>query len=429
MINNEWFIIQDGECLTEETYTLFQDEFEFGDINKTKRGYYSRFVGFIFCGDKVLISFPKHYFSLKEILEYQPVNPTLKHDLYSEIKTLFRVIEKTIVRKSEKTFGAREDLNSAYPLHYFYEIYTYYLKNGLYVNEQEIKKQGYSGKIDWKNTILKSPIVISNGQLLYMPLTVKNKITEFVFISKCMAYTIDSTVDKMGFIMDFKRTGLDTKDINWSNKGKIISQLYHIKQFIFKDKQKKLIDNLINFFRNETIGSHTFKLKTWRFDLIWEEMIGVYLNHYFSGINENGYITFSQTKLLREDSFQKGKFFPDVLKESGRRLEPDFYLVKDGVRYIFDGKYYSEVKELNYKQIAYYFLLKHHEGIHVIQSDTIVPLLTHNILILPTNMHPEDPSNFKVHFNLDTNYNRDESELKIKEQYCNTKQVMFSYIN
>ena len=106
------------------------------------------------------------------------------------------------------------------------------------------------------------------------------------------------------------------------------------------------------------------------------------------------------------------------------------YLIEDNVRYIFDGKYYEEVKELNYKQVAYYFLLKHHEGIKKEVGDEIVvtPLLTHNILILPTDMEQNDKKNYKVHFDLNTEFNRDETELKIKEQYCNTKDVMKAYI-
>lgn len=430
MLNSEWFIIQDGCIVPEKIYKLFKEDLEMGDINKTNKGYISKFVGFIFCNDKILISFPKHYFSYGKLGEYQPITKELKSTLYADIRILFKVIQKVAVKKSEKTIGVRDELNSNYPFHYFFEVYNYFLKYGLYTDEQEIRKLGYTGKIDWKKSLLKSPMVVSKGNLLYMPFIIKKKIYEHVFISKCMAYVIDSTSNIMSAFADFKRTDLDTKDINWENKSKIISQLRDIKQSIFKDKQKKLITSLINFFENEYKGDHTIKLKTWSFDLIWEDMIGLYLNYYFDSINDQGYINFSSIKKTQMKKFEKGKFFPDVLRESGRRLEPDYYLVEENARYIFDGKYYDEVRELNYKQIAYYFLLKHHKGTEEVVNDekVVIPLPTHNILILPTDVDLNDTSNYKIHFNLNTDFNRDETELKIKEQYCNTKNIMKAYI-
>lgn len=430
MLNSEWYIIQDSCIVSEKIYKLFKDDLEFGDINKTKKGYISRFVGFVFCKDKILISFPKHYFSYEKLDEFQPIKKDSKSTLYEDIRILFKVIQKAAVKKSKNTIGARDDLNSNYPFQYFFEVYNYFIKYGLYTNELEITKLGYMGKIDWKRTLHKSPIVVNKGNLLYMPLVIKKKINKHVFVSKCMAYVIDSTATILSILVNFKSTNLDTSDINWGNKTKIISQLRDIKQSIFKDKQKNLINSLIKFFENEYKGGHTIKLKTWSFDLIWEDMIGLYLNYYFESINDQGYINFSNVKRTQKKKFEKGKFFPDVLKEGGRSLEPDYYLVENNTRYIFDGKYYDKVRELNYKQIAYYFLLKHYEGIEeVVNDEKIVnPLLTHNILILPTDIDSNNTSNYKIHFNLNTDFNKDETELKIKEQYCNTKKVMLAYI-
>lgn len=430
MINSEWFIVQDGCMVSEKTYKLFKDVFEPGDIKKKKTSYFSRFVGFIFCKDRILMSFPKHYFSSKKLAGFQSVQNDLKPILYTDIKILFKVIQKTTVKKSENTIGAREELNSSYPFQYFFEVYNYFIKYGLYTDEQELRKFGYIGKIDWKKTLLKSQIVVSKGNLLYMPLVIKKKINEHVFISKCMAHVIDGTADRMATLVNFKRTNLDIKDVNWNNKSMIISQLRDIKQSVFKDEQKKLIVNLIKFFENENMGDHTIKLKTWSFDLIWEDMIGLYLNYYFEGINEKGCINFSNKKLMQRKNFEKRSFYPEIIKERGRRLEPDYYLVENDVRYIFDAKYYDEVRELNYKQIAYYFLLKHHEGNELVidGQDTVVPLPTYNILILPTDSEQIEDTNCKMHFDLNPDFNRDETELKIREQYCNMRDVMRTYI-
>lgn len=426
MLSSEWFIIQEGSILSEGTYKLFKDDFEIGDIGlKENSAYISKFVGFILKKDKCLISFPKHYFSPSALREYQPVHDDDKLSLNNDIKLLFRVIQKTAVKKSARSLGIHNDLNSSYPLYHFFEVYRYFLNYGLYTNEREIKMAGYSGKIDWKNTMLKSPLIVSNNNLLYMPMIMKRKINEHVFISKCMAYVIDSTADFLSLLINIKRTNLEFRDINWNNNKIVIRYLRELKQSIFKDKQKKLVDNLIMFFENENKGIHTLFIKTRNFELIWEEMIEFYLQHYFARINEKGYIQFSNDRNIEIKQFEKRTFYPDIQGSKGRSIEPDYYLLEENARYIFDGKYYNEVTELNYKQIAYYFLLKHYES-NKNESDLIE---TYNILILPTHRAPNDENNYVKHFHLNPLFNKDETNFSVKEQYCNMKNIMQCYLN
>lgn len=420
MLNSEWFIIQDGGTLYERTYNLFKEDFELGDIGlKENKAYISKFVGFILKKDKCLISFPKHYFPQPILEEYQPVHSKVKKSLNKDINLLFRVIQKTSVKKSERSIGAHNEINSSYPLYHFFEVYNYFLNYGLYTNEREIRMAGYSGKIDWKKTLLRSPLIVSENNLLYMPMIIKKKINEHAFISKCMAYVIDSTADALSLLINFKRTNLEIKDIDWKNTKIIIRHLREIKHSIFKDKKKKLVDSLIKCFENEDKGSNTISIKTRNFDLIWEEMIEFYLQYYFERISENGYIKFSNKKKLEIQPFKKKKFYPDIKGNKGRSIEPDFYLLEDNVRYIFDGKYYNEVTELNYKQISYYFLLKHYESNRI---------TTYNILILPTYRDTDDENNYVNHFQLNPAFNNDETNFSVKEQYCNTKNIMQFYL-
>ncbi|BET52984.1 LlaJI family restriction endonuclease [Bacillus subtilis] len=426
MLKSEWFIIQEGNILPEGTYKLFKDDFEIGDIGLKKNNVYiSKFVGFILKKDKCLISFPKHYFSPSILQKYQPVDDDDKLSLNNDIKLLFRVIKKTAVKKSARSIGIHNDINSSYPLYHFFEVYHYFLNYGLYTNEREVKIAGYSGKIDWKNTMLKSPLIVSNNNLLYMPMIMKRKINEHAFISKCMAYVIDSTADFLSLLINIKRTNLEFRDINWNSNNIIIRYLRQIRQTIFKDKQKKLVDSLIKFFENEKKGSHSVFIKTRNFDLIWEEMIEFYLQHYFERINENGYIQFSNDKNGEIKPFKKRTFYPDIEKSKGRSIEPDYYLLEENARYIFDGKYYNEVTELNYKQIAYYFLLKHHEN----NKNDGELIMTYNILILPTHRDTNDENNYVRHFQLNPLFNKDETNFNVKEQYCNMKNIMQSYLN
>lgn len=426
MLKSEWFIIQEGSILSEVTYNLFKDDFEIGDIGlKGNSVHISKFVGFILKEDRCLISFPKHYFSQSILREYQPVNDDDRLSLHNNIKLLFRVIQKTAVKKSARSIGIHNDINSSYPLYHFFEVYHYFLNYGLYTNEREIKMAGYSGKVDWKYTLLKSPLIVSNNNLLYMPMIMKKIINEHAFISKCMAYVIDSTADFLSSLIHIKRTNLEFKDINWNSNNIIIRHLREIKQSIFKDKQKKLVDNLIKYFENEDKGSDTLFIKTRNFDLIWEEMIEYYLQHYFVRINEKGYIQFSNDKNAEIKPFIKRILYPDIQGSKGRSIEPDYYLLEGNARYIFDGKYYNEVTELNYKQIAYYFLLKHFES----NKNEGDPIMTYNILILPTHRDTNDENNYVKHFQLNPLFNKDETNFSVKEQYCNTKNIMQCYLS
>lgn len=427
MLSSEWFIIQDGNVIPQKIRELFKDDFEIGDIGLNEKGYNSKFVGFIIKNNKLLVSFPKHYFSNEQLHEYQYVDDSNKEKLRDDIRILYRVIQKTSVKKSERSIGIRNEINSGYPFQHFFEVYNYYVKFGLYTDEREVRKLGYSGKIDWKGTILKSPIVVSKNHLMYMPMVIKKRINEHVFISKCMAYVIDSTANALSIFINLKRTNLDINDINWGNEKLIISQLREIKQTLFKDKQKRLIDNLIRFFEKQNKGDGTIKIKTRSFDLAWESIIEFYLKYYFKHIDENGYIKFSESRNMDLKPFEKKKIYPDRLGKRGRNIQPDYYLVENNIRYIFDAKYYNEVRELNYKQISYYFLLKHLEGIPN-KNGKIEPLPTNNLLLLPTERYSKDERNFKKHFDLNPLYNLNETEFVIREQYLNVQYILKKYV-
>lgn len=427
MVSGHWFIIQDGSVVPKKILKLFKDDFEIGDIGLSEKGYNSKFVGFIIKDDNILVSFPKHYFSREKLQEYQYTDNSTKEKIQDDIKTLFRVIQKSSIKKSERSLGIQNEINSGYPFLHFFEIYDYYVKFGLYTDERVIRKIGYSGKIDWKRTILKSPILVNKNNLLYMPMVIKKRINEHVFISKCMAYVIDTTANVLSVFMKLKRTNLDINDINWENKKLIISQLREIKQSVFKDKQKRLIESLIRYFEKQNKGNGTIKIKTRNFDLAWESIIEFYLKNYFKHLDENGYIKFSNTRNMELKHFDKKTIFPDIIGKGGRNIQPDYYLVEKNIRYIFDAKYYNEVRELNYKQISYYFLLKHYEGIPN-EYGKIAPLPTNNILLLPTERNREDERNFKKHFKLNPLYNLDEIEFVIREQYINVQYVMKKYV-
>ncbi|WP_062051530.1 hypothetical protein [Bacillus sp. JCM 19034] len=182
------------------------------------------------------------------------------------------------------------------------------------------------------------------------------------------------------------------------------------------------MDTLISFFEKDKNIGGNYQLKIYSFHLVWESMVKEYLRTKFSGLNNNLAIEWSDH--LKNNKFEKNIFYPDVRGERSYSIEPDYYLVANNKRYIFDAKYYQKLVGLDYKQIAYYFLLKHY-GSHRDDNGNIVnEPETYNALILPT----EYEEYSEVHFDLNTEYNLNETQFIIMAYYFNTLNVMQNYI-
>lgn len=417
----DYSVVQDGILLTEKVNDLFKNSFDYGDISNTDKGYFINFVGFIIYGSNVLVSFPKHFFSDAERVELHANKSKMKH----YIQLLYKAIKKSTYKKTNRHIGFSKEFNKSYPFEQYYTIYDYYLKNGLYMNEEIEKKFGYRGKISWKDTMNKSPILINQGNLIYMPMVIQKTVSDYVFISKCMAYVIDSTIDKFNFLLSGKKTHFEYRDINFENKQMIISKLRTAKQSIFKDMDKNLIENLITFFQEEYKGTGIVHLTTHNFNLIWEDIMLSYLNKYFNGID------FKTKELILNDvinhisKFNKETFFLDERQDTQDTysIQPDFYYVDDDIRYIFDAKYYKRVTALDYKQIAYYFLLKW-KNHKLDQSGNKTPIKTLNALFLPTTKK----SHMRKQIVLDKQFIVASEEFIIIEYYINTIDAIEKYV-
>ncbi|WHX66059.1 hypothetical protein QNH26_20680 [Peribacillus frigoritolerans] len=417
MSNYKYTIVQDGTLLKKDIEKKYKSYFTYRDIKSSNKGDYFNFVGFIFTEQETLVSFPKHFFSEEDLSEINK-NP-LNLDTYLEL--LFKIIQKSMSSKNKRLFQVKQEINKSYPFEAFFNIYQYYQKYGLFTQEREIKKFGYNGKVLWKDTFNKSPLVINNGNLLFMPPMVRMRVTDYVFISKCMTYVINTTIDKFHFLFKLPRVSLEYKDIDFNNSEKIIKNLMQIKQYHFKDIHLRLIEDLIVYFKNQNHGNKHLEIKIYSFHLIWEDMIKDYLNKYFSKINDdNEEIIFENTG-DKKHNFQKREFELDSRRNikalKTYKIEPDYYF-KDGKnKYIFDAKYYTEVKKLDYKQITYYFLLKNFENDR--------KLKIYNALILPTS-----ESGIKnIHFDLDEEFCEVDEEFKIVEYYLNMQSIIQIYLN
>lgn len=417
MLNKKYYVVQDGDIVTPDIKTIFSESLNPKDVAVNQAAEQYSFVGYVIKNENILISFPKHTFTNEEIIHLQKDH--LKLTNYS--KLLFKCIKKTIDKQNDKYVGIKHELNSDYPFMAFLNVYQYYQKFGLFTNEKEVKKFGFAGRISWKDTIAKSPIIVNDNNLLYLPVVVRENVDQLEFISKCMAHVIDSTLDRFSILLEGNKTNINVSDIDFSNKRFVISQLKKAKRLLFKNIQQQLVDSLISFFEQIDLKGGDIQLKIYSFHLVWESMVGEFLRNKFVKVNDAYEFVFSEK--AEHKAFEKKAAYPDIRGKDGFRIEPDYYLVSDHIRYIFDAKYYQSLNELDYKQVAYYFLLKHFEAPRDSDGAVIRELQTYNALILPT----EKESYSHTHFELNPDFNRDETKFVIIAQYLHTLTVMNNY--
>ncbi|WP_436960591.1 hypothetical protein [Staphylococcus xylosus] len=424
----EKFTIQEGEYIPPIIEQLFKNHFNHKDTQIKDDGSISNFSGFIILNDKLLVSFPKHFLTKSELHQSYISSDNINFEKHSKLlfNTIYKASSKTSVLGKEIT----KDLEENFPFRAFLNVYEYYKKYGLYKKEIHTKKYGYDGEIDWKSSIEKSSLIFNNNNIIFIPLVIREKLYHYEFLSKCMAYIINSSADTLSIFIPITKVHYDYKDIDWRNTKRIIKELRKLLRSSFKDIDKNLILSIIQFFENKNHVTNGIKIKIHTFYLIWEDMVQEYLNNYFLDIstftdNQNVVrhkLTFSEKPLPQKLGFLKKTFFTDARGTSGFSLELDHYLATKSNIYIFDSKYYQKLTGLNYKQVSYYFLLNN-------QNNPSMNLNTYNALLLPTSRNMADFENFKYHYIHSKEFSYNNQTFFIIEQYLNTLHVMNMYQN
>lgn len=317
----------------------------------------SSFCGVVRRGTSILVSFPKHYIDLTEF-EKLPNSDKLKH-----IRLILKTIISYELNPAYSSFRKKDDLNTSFSFSSFFNIYNYFQKYGLYFKNRENVRKGYSGKISWKDTLRKSQRVISDGNLIFLPFFIRQNISDEDFITKCMVFAINFTEETFGDLLDLPdNSSIASRGVDRAlkeNSKAVIFKLEMMRREIFKDIDKKLLNDLINFFRGINDNPHNIKdIKHYHFNNVWEKAVEKYLNNHFVSIKED--------KLIFGDpennfNFKKEVFknYNIALRHQRDTLQPDhYYLDTDkSVQYIFDSKYYDSISELNHKQFVYHMLL------------------------------------------------------------------------
>lgn len=401
-------IVQDGNLVTtkiEKEFFSSVNSYQSQDVKFYNNKLYINFVGVILKDNHLLISMPKHFYSDEELVT-QIFN---KED--------FQLLMDVILKAHKDGVSGLEKEAYNFPLAAFAEIYSYYLRYGLYFEEFHHLRDGYSGKINWRKTIQQVTPLSYQENLIYMPFKVEKKNQYDTFITEAMVYVINDVFNKLNILFDTEFIEYPYNPQAFQNKDYVIHTLYQCRQKIFKDIHLRLVDNLIIYFQSEKENQGQFALKLHHFHTIWEEIVKCQLCN-FQGIHDDKML-FEANKCLKR-SFVKRKLYPDISEEK-HHIEFDHYCVdnENKKRYIFDSKYYKEKKALDYKQLSYYFLTKNIDNMVSNVENTKL------VLILPTNRTGEKT---KVIFELDSNCNQQDAGLKLYHYYLPIKQAMINYI-
>ncbi|WP_225744448.1 hypothetical protein [Marinilactibacillus sp. Marseille-P9653] len=366
------------------------------------------FVGIIFEKKEIFVSFPKNF-------------KVCESNLNDDMTLLFNVLTKHFQENQQKYIDRSLSIKTNYPFNSFYNIYDYYQRYGVYKEEERYTQNGYQGNVSWKETIQKSNKVVSKQGLMFIPMKIKKLESKQVFISECMVFAINYTLDFFeGFISLAKIEGSYVKRDLLQEKEYVLSRLNLIKNEIFKDTNKKLLNNLIQFFEEISEGGE-YHIKNYTFRGVWETMIEFYLNSHFISANPKKIVMSEEKNKNNTKKFTKRTFHPNYVN-SKHNIQPDHYLEEEDTQYIFDAKYYQNLDGINYKQIAYQMFLENYSDS---KEEPYNKKFTETIsaLILPGNFES------KVHFQIKPEFNYIEYKKKftILEHYLDVKKVMRSY--
>lgn len=385
--------IRDGDCISETMVKHFNLR-PFCSLNDNG-DYVSKFVGMVISKTTVLISYPKHLDEMGD----------------EDVSLILGSIAK-----ASKNYGtmwsAVLECNIPYGAYLF--VLDYFLKYGIFSEEDSIRKEGYAGRIDWNATFRKNHSIISDNNIVFLPFEIRKTVRRETFIGSCMKYVITDGFMQFGKYIDIGEI-IEDSTLDYSIED-AISILKEEKNSHFKDLDIQLIEALIDYmeWRGAFVENNYFVTRS--YDRVWELMVNDYLSNNYLGYDKNrDDILFSMG--CKKYKFRKKTDFiqsADMRKKNGVNYWVEYDHLYEGENFalLFDSKYYIEVKDVNYKQIVYnYFLMN--RG-HNSESKEII-----NGLIIPC----EGEYYSKIHVD-----RRDIDGVHVVEHYFNMREVIQDYI-
>ena len=326
------------------------------------------FIGLKIHDNKILFCYPESY----HISDQEDVI-NLRKDIIAILKTISISKSKS---NDKENLSSSKSMENHFALMSYIWIINDYLNNGFYKSREKEYKINQKGKINWKRTIDKLPIV-SNKNFIYNEIVVETKSESTNILVEIHKYCIKKSIDYIGWLFN-----INSKEIECGsfNKKKIRLFNYIIKMELkktFNDHKKLLLEHMykvINGFgSNDGEKGIVYGVDTYSY--IFEKMV----DNVFGDVMDKGDFYPNANWYLKENNYEKSKTY---------NMRPDTLIIdhKNMTAYILDSKYYrygftGNLKDLPetssiQKQITYGDYIKNNQNELKIKK-------VRNVFILP----------------------------------------------
>lgn len=245
-------------------------------------------------------------------------------------KDLLRFVCSLSLASSFDYFDVTSDKNDdgiVWPVQSFLWIIKDYLENGVYYNRERIITNDNKGKIDWKRTLRKVPVVI-DGNIIYDNLVTSRVASREDVLSQIYRVCLKVSIDCFGwaFNYNFPIEVIQTKTVT--------EMIYIIKKEYsqtFDDIKKLRFKHMLSILQgisDENLVSSNYSYTISNYYYVFEKMV----DKFFEGI----------------ESDEKKKFNPSATwklvgmeEMQSSNLRPDTIHIRNGDHvYILDAKFY-----------------------------------------------------------------------------------------
>ena len=341
------------------------------------------FIGIKIKNNRIDFYYPEAY----DLSDIQNIKE-FRQDIISILNTIS--IAKTLSvdkTKIESSLSNKED----FALQSYLWIIKDFLTNGLYVNREKVLRSNQRGRINWKRTLQKQPI-ISKGNVVYTDVVVEvPNITDNIIV-EIHKQCVKKSIEYIGWLFGLSPNVIEVADIN-SYKKKLYLSVLNKELLNTYDDYKKLkfthMQKVINGVDDDNnVNEFVYGVDTYYY--IFERMI----DSIFGNVKDISQFNPKSNWYLKKDNFNKSP---------SSELRPDTILIDNSTdtAYILDSKYYrfgttgvnSDLPESTsiQKQITYgEYIKQNHLGYNVKN--------VRSAFLLPYN---KNKNKFDVHNNLE----------------------------
>ncbi len=203
-----------------------------------------------------------------------------------------------------------------------------YLNNGFYKSFDKSNKINEKGKINWKKTLDRNPIITKSNKVIYDKLIVNKNISIDSILVEIHKYVLKKSLDVLGWLFNLDSSFIHVKNINEELKDKYINVLSIELLNTFNDSKRIRLNNFLTVLKglDSSLINNDYIYGTNTYYYVFEKMI----NSMFSNISSIKDFYPSGSYLLKLENKE--------FKSSN--LRPDTIFIKDKCIYIIDSKYY-----------------------------------------------------------------------------------------